>query len=462
VLEAALIRARTRQQRHFEWLCDLLRIPSVGTLAEHHQDVERAAATLAGWLRDIGMNGVTLLPTGGPPAVYAEWLGAGADAPTLLAYAHYDVQPADPLEEWRTPPFEPTVRGDDLFARGASDDKSQLLAILAAAGCYLETSGRLPINLRLLFEGEEEQGSPHIADFIARHRERLAADAVLICDQAMADAQTPVITTGVRGMAYMEVEVSGPTVDLHSGTFGGAVDNPLNVLVCLLAALQDPVTHRVTIPGFYDRVRPVADEERALLARRALSDAEALALTGVPALAGEEGYTTWERTSTRPTLDINGIIGGFTQPGHKTVIPTHGQAKVSMRLVPDQEPQEIARLFSDYLHSIAPPTVRLEVRLQAGSHPAVVDPRAPAVQAAARAYERAFGASPVYQRGGGSLPIVHELQQALGAPVVMIGFGLPDDNGHAPNEKMHLPNFYRGIETVIHYLALLGLPEEEW
>jgi acetylornithine deacetylase/succinyl-diaminopimelate desuccinylase-like protein len=295
-----------------------------------------------------------------------------------------------------------------------------------------------------------------MAAFLREQRQRLAADVALICDGDILAPDRPLIGYGVRGMAYMEVEVRGPQVDLHSGGFGGVVDNPFNVLVRMLAQLQDGETGRVLIPGFYDRVRPIDDEERALLAQVPFDEAEVRRLTGVPATAGEEGHSLVERRGVRPTLDIHGLPGGFTGPGKKTVIPARAAAKVSMRLVPDQDPEEIAELFAKHVRSLAPRTVEVEVRTLGTARPAFEDPQAPAVQAAARAYERGFGAPPVYVRGGGSLPIVAEFQDTLGATVVLMGLGLPDDQAHAPNEKFHLPNFYRGIESLIHYYALLA------
>jgi acetylornithine deacetylase/succinyl-diaminopimelate desuccinylase-like protein len=461
MVDATLTYARERRQQQLDSLMELLRIPSVGMEPEREQDMHRAADWLAEHLRSMGMSRVEMPVTDGYPVVYGEWLGAGEDAPTLLAYGHYDVQPVDPVDEWKTPPFEPTVIGDDVFCRGSSDDKGQLFAVIAAAEAYLRAEGRLPINLKIMLEGEEELSSPHMAAFVERHRKQLAADVVLICDEAVLDPQTPLIMYGVRGTLYLEVGVHGPAHDLHSGTFGGAVDNPFNVLVRLLAQLQEPDTRRIKIPGFYDRVRPLGDAERALLAKVPVSEEIARYLTGVPALAGEEGYSTIERVSVRPTLEIHGLPGGFTGPGKKTVIPARASAKVSMRIVPDQDPREIAQLFESYLRTLAPSTVELTVETLGASRPTVIDYKAPAIQAIAQAFERGFGAPPVYMRGGGSLPIVADFQDVLGVPVVLIGFGMPDDNTHAPNEKYHLPNFYRGIETLIHYFSILGeLPRE--
>jgi acetylornithine deacetylase/succinyl-diaminopimelate desuccinylase-like protein len=456
VTEAALNYARDHRRQHLDSLSDLLRIPSISTLAEHKPDMERAAQWLADYLQRIGMDSAEVMPTAGHPLVYAEWLGAGAQAPTLLVYGHYDVQPVDPLAEWLSPPFEPTVRGDDLVARGSSDDKGQIYAVVAAAEAHLQGSGRLPINLKLLFEGEEEITSPSLAPFVEGHRQLLAADAVMICDQAMLGPQVPLISYGLRGLVYMEVAVRGPAQDLHSGTFGGVVDNPFNVLVRVLAQLADSASHRVMIPGFYDRVRPLSDEERGLLSRLPVSDEQLRLLAGVPALAGEKGYTAIERSCARPTLDIHGMPGGFTAAGKKTVIPAHAEAKVSMRLVPDQDPDEIVKLFETYVRSLVPRTVELEVRTLGTARPVIVDLHGPAIQAAAEAYRLGMGFSPAFQRGGGTVPIVRDFQDLLGVPIVMIGFSLPDDNNHAPNEKLNLTCFYKGVETLIHYYALFA------
>jgi acetylornithine deacetylase/succinyl-diaminopimelate desuccinylase-like protein len=456
MLHPALSYARSRQAANLATLGDFLRIPSISTLPEAQPDSERAAHWVADYMRQIGLLEVEVSPTAGAPVVYGQWLGAGPDAPTLLVYGHYDVQPVDPLDEWLSPPFKPTVRGNNLYCRGASDDKGQVFVVLAALESYLRTAGRLPVNFKMIVEGEEEISSPHLAPWVAQRRQELACDAVLICDSGMLDAQTPMINHGTRGMAYMEVEVRGPAGDLHSGTFGGIVDNPFNVLVRMLAQLQDGASHRVLIPGFYDKVRPVSDAERSLLARVPLDEATILRLTGAPHAAGEEGFTWGERGTLRPTLDIHGMPGGFTGPGKKTVLPARAAAKVSMRLVPDQDPAEIAALFAAHVCALAPDTVTVDVRTLGLARPSVVDLHAPAIQAAARALHAAFGVAPVYMRAGGTLPIVADFQDALHAPVVMMGFGLPDDNVHAPNEHFHLPNFYRGIETVIAYLDVLA------
>ena len=454
--QPALDHSRSQREHYLNNLFDFLRIPSISTLPEAEPDIQRAAQWLAGAMAAIGLEQVAVMPTGGHPLVYGQWLGAGPDAPTVLFYGHYDVQPVDPVDEWLSPPFQPTVRGNQLFCRGASDDKGQVYLVLAAVDSYLRAEGRLPVNLKLIIEGEEEISSPNLAAWVEQHKAMLACDAVLICDSAILAEDVPLINHGTRGLSYMEVEVQGPATDLHSGGFGGVVDNPFNVLVRMLAQLQDGGTRRVLIPGFYDRVQAPDAQEQRLLAQVPVSDQAMQALTGVPVSVGEAGYTAAERLTVRPTLDIHGMPGGFTGDGKKTVIPAKAAAKVSMRLVPDQDPAEIAALFERYVKSLAPASAKVTVRALGLARWSLVDLNEPAVQAAARAYQASYGTAPLFMRGGGTLPIVAEFQDILGAPVVMMGFGLPDDNAHAPNEKLSLRNFERGIETVIHYLALLA------
>ena len=450
-----LTHCRTHREHYLQALFDFLRIPSISTLPEAAPDMQRAAEWLAEAMTRIGLDQVAVMPTAGHPLVYGQWLGAGPQAPTLLFYGHYDVQPVDPLDEWLSPPFEPTVRNNQLFCRGATDDKGQVYLVLAAIDSYLRTGGRLPINLKVIIEGEEEISSPNLAPWVEEHRAMLACDAVLICDSGILAEDVPLINHGTRGLTYMEIEVQGPATDLHSGGFGGVVDNPFNVLVRILAQLQDGETRRVLIPGFYDQVAPPDAQEERLLAQVPVSDQVIQGLTGVPAAAGEIGYTAAERVTVRPTLDIHGMPGGFTGEGKKTVIPARASAKVSMRLVPNQDPAEIATLFERTVKSLAPSTVKVTVRTLGLARWSLVDLKEPAIQAAARAYEAGFGTPPLFMRGGGTLPIVADFQDILGRPVVMMGFGLPGDNAHAPNEKMSLTLFQRGMETVIHYFALL-------
>ncbi len=446
------------QEHQTDFLTDLqtfLRIPSISTFPENAADMQQAAQWLADKLAGIGLQNVSVMPTGGHPVVYADWLEAGPDAPTLLIYGHYDVQPVDPLEEWLTPPFEPTIKGGDLFCRGATDDKGQLYIHVAAVEAYLKSSGRLPLNVKFMLEGEEEVGSLNLEAFMRQHRELLQADAAILSDTAMQDPQTPILVAGVRGLVYTEIHLRGSRRDLHSGGYGGVVENPLNAMANLLAALRDE-NGRITIPGFYDDVAEVPPEVRDALRNGPVNDEIILAETGAPVLWGEPEYTVAERLGVRPTLDVHGIKGGYIDPGQKTVIPAAATAKVSMRLVPNQRPAEISRLFTEYVHRLAPPTMDVKVDILAEADSAVVDFDAPAIQSAVKAFEQGFGHTPLFLREGGTLPVISMFHHILNAPAVMMGFGLPDDNLHAPNEKFHLPNFYRGIATVIHYYEIFG------
>ncbi len=451
----AVAYARAHGERFLEELKAFLRIPSVSTQARHKADVERAAAWLRDRLAEAGFPRAEVMPTQGHPVVYGEWMAAGPEAPTVLIYGHYDVQPPDPLEEWRTPPFEPTVVGDDLFARGATDDKGQVYIYVKVAEAFRATRGAPPVNLKCLFEGEEESGSPSLAPFVREHRELLAADVVAISDTGMLSPQQPAIVYGLRGLTYVEVKVTGPAHDLHSGGYGGAVLNPINALCRMIARLQDD-EGRILIPGFYDKVRELDEAERAELARIPFDREAWLAGAGVSTDWGEPGYTIVERLGARPTLDVNGIWGGYIEPGAKTVLPGTAAAKISMRLVPDQDPREIGQLISDYLKEIAPEAVSVEVEVLHGAEPAIVRRDSPAMQAAVRAYEDVFGVKPVFIREGGSIPVVTLFQRELGLESLLMGFGLPDDGAHAPNEKFHIPNFYRGIETVIRFMEHLA------
>lgn len=455
MLHDALTYAQHHRSENLEDLQAILRIPSISTLPESKPDLQRAAQWLADKLNGLGLDHVQIIPTPGHPVVYADWLHAGPAAPILLVYGHYDVQPVDPLDEWLTPPFEPAVKGDNMFGRGTTDDKGQLYVHIAAVEAYLKGAGQLPLNIKFMLEGEEEIGSPNLSAFMQAHLDLLKADAALISDSHILDPHTPVLITGVRGLAYLEVTLRGSTHDLHSGSYGGVVQNPLNALVGLLASLHDE-QGRITIPGFYDDVRDLSPAERAAVNSGLVTDESVLAETGAPALWGEAGYTTAERKSVRPTLDIHGIRGGFVGAGQKTVIPAVASAKVSMRLVPNQSADKIAQLFIDYIQRIAPKTMEVSVEKMNCGDGAVVDISAPAVEAAAEAFERGFGRRPYYMREGGSIPVVSLLDKLLNMPVVMMGFGLPDDRLHAPNEKFHLPNFYRGIETAIHYYDIFS------
>lgn len=445
---------RDHRSRFLAELTEFLTIPSISTDPNHQAAIQRAAEWLADHLRALGLTGVQIFPTAGHPVVYGEWLTAGPEAPTALVYGHYDVQPADPLDLWESPPFEPAVRGENLYARGATDMKGQIMATLNAVEAVILT-GDLPVNLKFMFEGEEEIGSPHLGDFMAEHRDLLACDFSLNPDAGMIAPDLPTVTYALRGLAYFELRVYGPEHDLHSGVFGGVVHNPAQAIAELIAGMHD-ARGRVTLPGFYDRVRPLDDEERAELARLPADEGFYLKQTGVPAMWGEEGYTPVERATARPTLEINGLLSGFTGEGSKTVIPAWAMAKISARLVPDQDPEEVHRQLQRYLETHAPPTVRWELVAMAGAHPSITDRHSPWVQALTRAMETVWGTRPAFKREGGTIPVVAQVQQILGVDSVLTGFALPEDNLHAPNEKLHLPTWYRGTEMLVHFLYNLG------
>ncbi len=454
MLENALEHARSSHTRYLDQLIELLRIPSISTLSEHRADMERAAGWLADEMRRIGFHQVAVMPTGGHPVVYGEWLGAGEGAPTVLVYGHYDVQPVDPLDLWDSPPFEPQIRAGEVYARGASDDKGQAFVHLKAAESMLAANGSMPVNIKIILEGEEEIGSPNLERFVVEHNDMLAADSCLVSDGRIINRDQPSIVYGLRGMAYMEIRARGPRRDLHSGTYGGSVHNPAQVIAEIIAALHDE-NGTITIPGFYDRVRPLSDEERSALAEVPYTLEQWQAETGLKQPWGEREYTLLERVSARPTCEVNGVWGGFQGEGGKTIIPAEAGAKISMRLVPDQDPHEIASLFADYVRKLAGDQVELEVIQHVGAWWALTPLDSPEMQAASRAYEAGWGVAPVYTREGGSIPIVATFQKELGTPVVLMGFGL-DDNIHSPNEHFNLDHFYKGIETAIHYYYQLA------
>ncbi len=442
------------QESYLEELKDYLRIPSISTDPEYAPEVLRCGEFLRDKMVAAGLE-ARLVDTEGHPLVYGEWLGAPGK-PTVLFYGHYDVQPADPLELWRNPPFEPVVEGDELFARGATDNKGQSYAHLKAVAAVLAERGSLPVNVKFLIEGEEESGGESIESFVIADRGReLACDAVVVSDSSMYAPGQPSLLYGLKGMAYMELKVQGPNRDLHSGSFGGAVTNPLNALSHIVARLRDPESGRILIPGFYDKVRPLADWERREFAALPFDEQAYRADLGVPELHGEEGYSTLERVWGRPTCDVNGIFGGYAGQGAKTVLPAWGGVKVSMRLVPDQDPEEIAQLFTDYVRQVAPPGVEVEVTSHHGAQPVVIDASGPVVEAAMAAMEDIWQ-RPVRVREGGSIPIVSTFSEVLGAPVLLLGFGLSDDNLHSPNEKFNISNFYGGIRATVRILDRLS------
>ncbi|HUG43673.1 MAG TPA: dipeptidase [Acidobacteriota bacterium] len=440
-------------------LIEFLRIPSVSTDPKRKEDVTRAAEFTADQLRLAGMTRVEIVATPGHPIVYGERV-EDPSLPTVLVYGHYDVQPEDPVELWESPPFEPTVRNGELFARGAADDKGQVMIHFKSAQAYVQTQGRLPVNMKFLIEGEEEIGSDHLDRFVKENAELLSCDAVVISDTTMFSRDVPSLCYGLRGLAYVQLEVRGPNRDLHSGSFGGPVDNPAQVLARMLTSMKDQ-DDRITIPGFYDKVRELTTREREEFARLPF-DAEAFKKDlGVQALAGEKGYTTLEQVWARPTLEVNGMISGFVGEGAKTVLPALAMAKVSMRLVPDQNPKEIEDLFVDYVRRIAPQTVEVAVTPMHGGRPWVASLDHPILQAAADAVEKGFGKRPVFQREGGSIPVVSTFTELLKVPTVMMGIGLPDENAHAPNEKLDLGHFYKGIKSSAYFLDILAKKRDE-
>lgn len=433
----------------------LLRIPSVSTLSEHKDDVRRAAAWLVDHFKQIGMTRVDQIDTEGNPLVYAEWLGAGEDVPTVLVYGHYDVQPADDEEKlWKSNPFEPQIRDGNLYARGATDDKGQTFAQMKATHALLQ-SGEMPVNIKFILEGSEESGSTEIHDFVRANTDLLACDVIVVSDTHILALDQPSMVTGLRGITYMEIEVRGPDHDLHSGMYGGIVHNPAQALVEILAKLHHP-DGSIAVPGFYDTVRTLSAEERKALAQVPYTVEQLKTETGVKAAWGEPGYDLHERLGIRPTLEINGIWGGWTGEGAKTVLPARATAKVSCRLVPDQDPKHIEQLIREYVTAITPDTVTSEVRGLHDGKWAVIDTDSPFMQAAVRAYTFGFGKGPVFQREGGSIPVVGTFQAELGAPVLLMGFGLPDDNLHGPNEKFTLACFEKGIKTAIRFYQELS------
>lgn len=446
---------REHEDRFLEDLKGWLRIPSISTLPEHVGDVQQAAEYAADQLRRIGFEQVQVIPTKGHPLVYGEWLKAPGK-PTLLIYGHYDVQPVDPLDLWESPPFEPTIRGGNLYARGAADDKGQTMLVFKALESLMTVNGRLPVNVRVLIEGEEEAGGESIEQYVRAYPERLRCDAAFICDTGMPSPELPALVYGLRGIVYTEVEARGAKRDLHSGMYGGVAPNPLHALALIIAGLKDAEGH-IHIPGLYDHVRKPTAEEEAFWREDPLHTEEALLEEmGVPQLVGENEYPALERLGARPTLEVHGIVGGFTGEGAKTVIPAEAKAKISLRLPPDVTSEEAFALFERRVHELAPPGVQITVRNIHGGESVLVPVDTAPMRAAAAALQEVYGREPVFLREGGSIPIAALFYTVLNVPVVMMGFGLPDDNLHAPNEKYSLSQFYKGIRTVASFLQRLG------
>jgi acetylornithine deacetylase/succinyl-diaminopimelate desuccinylase-like protein len=453
-LQNAMQYLQNNNTRFLDELKELLKIESVSTDPLHAADMTAAAAWLKNHVEAIGFENAAIEPTKGHPVVYADYLHAGPNAMTVLVYGHYDVQPPDPLSLWITPPFEPTLRGDYLFARGSSDMKGQIMVCLNALEALLK-HGNLAVNVKLLLEGEEEIGSPNLSAYLEAKRTKLACDFALNPDTGMMGADLPTIVYGLRGLAYFELRVHGPDHDLHSGMFGGIIHNPAQAICELIAGMHD--SHgRVTLPGYYDSVRPMSAEERKELSRLPITDADYLRQTGSPATWGEEGYTSIERVGSRPTLEICGLLSGFTGEGSKTVLPSWAMAKISMRLVPDQDPEEVYKQILAYLNAQAPKTITWELTKLAGGPACMTDPNLPATHALADALNSVWGKPPVYKREGGSVPVTSDMQKILGIDSVLTGFGLPDDNIHSPNERLHIPTWEKGTRVMMQYFENLS------
>lgn len=436
-------------------LKEFLKIPSISMLPEYKDDINRCAAYVANILKNAGMSRVEIFKTEGHPLVYGEWLGAPGK-PIVLIYGHYDVQPVDPIELWETPPFEPVIKNGKIYARGTTDDKGQIFMHFKSVESFFKVDGSLPLNVKFIIEGEEETGSQNLESFINKNSEILKCDAVIISDTALFDKGVPTLTYGLRGLSYMEVEVSGPKADLHSGTYGGAVGNPINILAGMIAKLHDK-NGRINIPHFYDDVLKITSKEKENFRRLKFSERKFAAEAGVRLLEGEKGYTTLQRIWARPSLDCNGICGGFTGKGAKTVITTKASAKISMRLVPNQDPNKISNLFKKYIKRIAPKSVKVEVRNLHGAFPVLTPLDNLATIAAAKAMEKAFNKKIVYMREGGSVPIVTVFSKKLNVPVVLMGLGLNSENLHSPNEHFDLNHFRLGILSSAYFMKEFSL-----
>jgi len=444
----------TNIDRFTSELFDLLRIPSISADSKYKGDVKKAAEFVKHQLESIGLEEVRLCETPGHPVVFGKYLKAGADKPTVLIYGHYDVQPPDPLELWETEPFNPTVRDGKVYARGASDDKGQAFIHVKALEAWLKSGEELPVNVKIILEGEEEIGSPNLVPFLKENKEELTCDMVLVSDTAMFAKDTPSITYGLRGLAYMELDVYGPNRDLHSGVYGGAVQNPLNALCEMVSKMKD-ADGVVQIPGFYDDVLDLTDAEREASRKLPFDEKGWLGSIGVEQGFGEKGYTTLERKAARPTLDMNGMWGGYQGEGAKTVLPAKAGAKISMRLVPNQDPKKIAQLFIDFCHQIKPEGVTIKVSDHHGGDPAMTPLDFYGLKAAAAAYKDVYGKEPLFTKEGGSIPIVADFERVLGVNTILMGFGLNSDAIHSPNEHFHLVDFHRGIKTSAKFLEIL-------
>ncbi|MCC6867001.1 MAG: dipeptidase [Ignavibacteria bacterium] len=437
---------KKNNERYLKELKHFLSYPSISTEPANKKDVLECADYLKSHMEKIGMKNTRVYPTKGHPVVYSEWLDAGADKPTVLIYGHYDVQPVDPVELWTSPPFEAEVRGENLFARGSADDKGQVFIHLKAIEAHLLETKKLPVNIKLLIEGEEEIGSVNLDEFIKKNTELLKCDVIVISDTSMFSKELPALGYALRGLCYMQIDVTGPNRDLHSGQYGGSVENPINSLAEMIAKMKDE-DGKILIDGFYDDVVPLSKEEKDNFAKLPFDDKQYAKGLEVDELSGEKGYSTLERIWARPTLDCNGIWGGFTGEGAKTVLPAKASAKISMRLVPNQDPDKIAELFVKFVKKIAPKSIKINVYGQHHGKPWISPINSKWNKAAIKALKEGFGKEPVFMREGGSIPIVFTLEEFLKAPTVLLGFGLPDENAHSPDEHLNLNNFFNGIIT---------------
>jgi acetylornithine deacetylase/succinyl-diaminopimelate desuccinylase-like protein len=448
---------KSNKDRYIKELTHFLSFPSISTNPEYKKDVLECAEYLKQHMESIGMQNAKVYPTKGHPVVYSEWLNAGKDKPTVLIYGHYDVQPVDPIELWTSPPFEAEIRGENIFARGSADDKGQVFIHLKAIEAHMNQNKSLPVNIKLLIEGEEEIGSVNLGDFIREHTDLLKCDVVVVSDTSMFSKDLPALGYALRGLCYMQIDVTGPNRDLHSGQYGGSVENPINALAEMIAKMKDK-NGKILIDGFYDDVAPLSKEEKDNFAKLPFDDKEYAKGLDVAELAGEKGYSTLERLWSRPTLDCNGIWGGFQGEGAKTVLPSKASLKISMRLVPNQDPDKIAQLFVDFVKKIAPKGIKVDVYGQHHGKPWISPIESKWNQAAIRALKEGFGKEPVFMREGGSIPIVFTLEECLKAPTVLLGFGLPDENAHSPDEHLNLNNFHNGIMTsAVFYNELSGV-----
>lgn len=446
--------ARKKEKEYLNELFHLLSIPSISTLPEHHEDIHKAASWIAEHMKEIGLENVQLLQNSGNPVVYGDWLHAKG-APTLLIYGHYDVQPPDPLDEWLSPPFVPNVRNDNIYARGADDNKGQFFIHLKSVDSYLETERKLPINVKFIIEGEEELGSANLEYFINKNKSLLNADIALVSDSGSPSPDRISIFYGLKGLLYTEISVQTAKQDMHSGSYGGAVENPIHILSRIISKLHDD-KRRITIPGFYDDVVGISEEEKELLENGNRGEQEVKEALGAKKLIGEKGFSSTITRKTRPTLDVNGIWGGFTAEGQKTIIPYKASAKISMRLVPNQDPKKIAGLFESYLKKLTPETTALTFKVLSSGNPVLVERESPYMKAAQEVVKKVFGSPPHLNRTGGSIPAVEVLGRVLGIGSILLGFGLDDDNIHAPNEKLSLEMFHRGLDTSILFLGELA------